>query len=154
MPSPSEHVATAVANTEARRELCAIAGEQAALRRVATLVAEATPPGDVFAAVAEEIGRLLPADIAVIVRYHGDGTITGVAGWTRTGQPLPLNDHLPMDGRGVTGSILKDGRPARCGSMAETGVGILYLTPNSVAGLSVMPTMSAAVTGSSTARPK
>jgi hypothetical protein len=35
-----------------------IAGEQAALRRVATLVALAVPPEEVFAAVAEEAGRL------------------------------------------------------------------------------------------------
>jgi signal transduction histidine kinase len=116
MPPPSELHATAVGNREACRDLCAIAVEQAALRRVATLVAEATPPAEVFAAVAGEIGRLLPADIAVIVRYHGDGTITGVASWTRSGQPLGLTDHLPLDGRGVTGSILKDGRPARCDS--------------------------------------
>jgi hypothetical protein len=39
-------------------------------------------------------------------------------------------------------------------AIAETAVGILYLTPNSVAGLSVMPTMSAAVTGSRIGRPK
>jgi len=42
-----------------------IAEEQAALRRVAVLVARAAPPGEVFAAVTEEVGRLLSADHAV-----------------------------------------------------------------------------------------
>jgi hypothetical protein len=35
-----------------------LAEEQAALRRVATLVARATPPEAVFAAVTEEVGHL------------------------------------------------------------------------------------------------
>ena len=43
-------------------ELRGFAEEQAALRRVATLVARAAPPEEVFAAVAEEAGRLLAAD--------------------------------------------------------------------------------------------
>ena len=45
-----------------------LAEEQAALRRVATLVAQATPPEEVFAAVAEEVGQLLAADFAILVR--------------------------------------------------------------------------------------
>ena len=38
--------------------------EQAALRRVATLVASGTPPDEVFAAVTSEIGRLVGAEYA------------------------------------------------------------------------------------------
>jgi hypothetical protein len=41
-----------------------IAGEQAALRRVATLVARAAAPEEVFAAITEEAGRLLGASYA------------------------------------------------------------------------------------------
>ena len=41
-----------------RARLGQLAEEQAALRRVATLVAQATPPEEVFAAVAEEVGQL------------------------------------------------------------------------------------------------
>src|SRR6185312_5218760 len=47
-------------------QLSQLAEEQAALRRVATLVAQATPPEAVFAAVAEEVGQLLPVDSAPI----------------------------------------------------------------------------------------
>jgi hypothetical protein len=46
-----------------------VTDEQAALRRVATLIARAAQPPAVFAAVAEEVGRLLPADHAFVVRY-------------------------------------------------------------------------------------
>jgi hypothetical protein len=37
-----------------------LAEEQTALRRVATLVAQASRPEKVFAAVAEEVGQVLP----------------------------------------------------------------------------------------------
>jgi GAF domain-containing protein len=62
----AELVATAIAKTQAREELRTLADEQAALRRVATLVAEAAPPPAVFAAVAEEVGRLLLADHTIM----------------------------------------------------------------------------------------
>ena len=55
----SELVATALSNAEARAEVRRLAHEQAALRRVATLVARESPPAEVFAAVAEEVARLL-----------------------------------------------------------------------------------------------
>jgi hypothetical protein len=56
LASFTELVATAIANTESRAALARLAEEQAALRRVATLVAQATPPEQVLAAVAEEVG--------------------------------------------------------------------------------------------------
>ena len=43
--------------------------EQAALRRVATLVAQEAPPSEVFSAVAEEVIRLLDVDDAALIRY-------------------------------------------------------------------------------------
>jgi GAF domain-containing protein len=48
-----------------------LAGAQAALRRVATLVARGAVPEEVFAAVTEEIGQLLPVDSAGMGRYEG-----------------------------------------------------------------------------------
>ena len=70
----TELVATAIADTQARAQLRRVANEQAALRRVATLVARAAAPPAVFAAVAEEIGRLIPTDAALVNRYNPDGT--------------------------------------------------------------------------------
>ena len=59
----TELVATAIANAESREELGALADEQAALRRVATLVAEDVAAGSVFRAVGEQVGHLLEADL-------------------------------------------------------------------------------------------
>jgi K+-sensing histidine kinase KdpD len=42
-------------------KLVRLAAEQAALQRVATLVAHATPADELFAATTEEVGRLLPS---------------------------------------------------------------------------------------------
>ena len=55
----TELLATAIARAEAREALARLADEQAALRRVATLVAEEKSPGEVFAKVAEEAGNVL-----------------------------------------------------------------------------------------------
>jgi len=69
-------VATAIANTQARTDLRGVAEEQAALRRVATLVAQGAAPEQVFAAVTEEMARLLPVDLGSMARYDPDGTLT------------------------------------------------------------------------------
>src|SRR5258705_413286 len=60
----TELVATAIANAESRAGLARLAQEQAALRRVATLVAPGAPPADLFAAVTDEAGRLVRTDSA------------------------------------------------------------------------------------------
>src|SRR3954447_22715653 len=67
----------AKASEQARGRL---AQEQAALRRVATLVARAERPEAVFAAVAEEVGVLLDVDGARVVRYVGNDEITQLDG--------------------------------------------------------------------------
>lgn len=55
-----------------------LADEQAALRRVATLVASGATPQEVFQTVAEETGRLLEARTAATVRFDPDcGLIVG-----------------------------------------------------------------------------
>ena len=64
----TELVATAIANTESRAALARLAEEQAALRRVATLVARGVPQEEVFTTVAEEVGRLFPFDSAGMYR--------------------------------------------------------------------------------------
>jgi len=59
-------------------EIGRLLDEQAALRRVATLVARGADRLGVFAAVTEEVGRLLGADLANLIRFEGNhGTIVG-----------------------------------------------------------------------------
>ena len=72
-------MATAIANAETRAEVERLAAEQAALRRVATLVAEGAAPSAVLDAVAAEMERALDADAAMLRRYEPDEEVTVVA---------------------------------------------------------------------------
>src|SRR6201999_4262757 len=74
-------MATALANVQARDELRGLVEEQAALRRVATMVARERPAEEVFACVAEEVTRLVHAEAAVAWRYGSDGYGTVVGNW-------------------------------------------------------------------------
>src|SRR6185369_3095329 len=69
----TELMATAIANSDARTEIERLAGEQAALRRVATLVAMSAETGEVFAAVAREISEVMHLPVAGVQRYEDDG---------------------------------------------------------------------------------
>ena len=81
----SELVGTAISNAQARAEVHRLAEEQAALRRVATLVARESPPAEVFTKVAEEVGLLLGAESAWMHFYEPDGSGTVVGTWGELG---------------------------------------------------------------------
>ncbi|WP_445186893.1 CHASE3 domain-containing protein [Pseudonocardia sp. Cha107L01] len=93
-------------------ELANLLEEQAALRRVATVVAEGTPPDKVFPAVNEEVARLLDVDGTRLMRYEADGTATIVASW---GEPtiVPAGTRIALDGRNIGSLVRSSGRPAR-----------------------------------------
>ena len=114
----TELVATAITNTQAREELTRLALEQAALRRVATLVAQGARPVDVFEAVSAEVARLVPADAAALTRYETDGTVTALGGWTRSGGYVYTGRRFALEGT-VSGLIFETGRPGRIDSYAE-----------------------------------
>jgi signal transduction histidine kinase len=94
----TELVATAVESAEAREELRRIAEEQAALRRVATLVARGEEPAAVFEAVTEEIRALFHADATALIRFesNGEATFLGGRGWSL--QRLPGTRFQPPPG--------------------------------------------------------
>ncbi len=102
-----------------------LADEQAALRRVATLVARGVPPEEVFAAVAEEVGRLLPVDLVGIARYDPDATLTYVASWGRAVDYFPVGSRWPLVGRSVATMVFETGRPVRVDSYADSASGPL-----------------------------
>ena len=93
-----------------------LADEQAALRRVATLVARGMPAAEIFAAVAEEAGRLLGADLAHMLRYEPDGTVTVVAAWSREGDHLPVGSRQTLEGQTASAMVARTCRPARIDS--------------------------------------
>jgi signal transduction histidine kinase len=111
----TELVATAIANAQARQELRGFADEQAALRRVATLVARAAAPEEVFAVVTSEVGRVLSADHASMSRYDPDGTATVVGSWSEPGAaiPFPVGLRLELGGWNTPTLVFETGRPAR-----------------------------------------
>ena len=128
----AELAGTAIANAQARVDLRGYADEQAALRRVATLVARGSAPEEVFAAVAEEIGRVLGADFTGLSRYDPDGMATAIGMWTSTDTPWPLaiGDRVELGGNNVTTLVRQTGQPARIadydsssGAFAKAGRG-------------------------------
>jgi signal transduction histidine kinase len=113
----TELLATAIANAESRAGLARLGEEQAALRRVATLVASGVSPREVFASVAEEVGRLLGTDLAAMARYEFDDTVTVLATWAAAGDhggahPL-VPGPWPLDGEDLASAIWRTGRPVR-----------------------------------------
>jgi len=109
----TELVAAAISSIETREQLARLADEQAALRRVATLVARGAPPADVFDAVAAELGRLLDAASSGLIRFEDENTATLVAGWGRLGEVVATGAQLPIGGVNVITKIARSGRPAR-----------------------------------------
>ena len=106
-------VATAIANAQARDDLRRLAEEQAALRRVATLVARGVPSTLVFESVAEEVGRLLGADAATFSRFESDGTATSISSWARSGEAFPVGMRYEIVPGIVAHEIAETTRPAR-----------------------------------------
>ncbi|TCC49574.1 GAF domain-containing protein [Kribbella pittospori] len=90
--------------------------EQSALRRVATLVAESDSPVAVFEAVTREVGLLCGADLARMERYEADGTVTGVAAWSKVLARLTVGTRIELDGLSVAREARQTGRPVRLDS--------------------------------------
>ena len=111
----AELVATGIANADARADVERLADEQAALRRVATLVAEGVTPRDLFGAVAHEVAALLGTGLAGMIRYDSDGgTATPVATWAASGQSEVVSQLALLTGAGQLARTIADsGRPAR-----------------------------------------
>ena len=112
---------------ESEQEVRHLAQEQAALRRVATLVAMESAPEKVFASVTEEIGKLLRLDLAALLRYETDGSATTIAGWSRDGRNLPVGSRWRLAPGTVAARVWTTGHAQRLddytsarGPLAET----------------------------------
>ena len=100
-------------------ELRHVADEQAALRRVATLVGQASSASEVFETVTREIGLLFGADLARMERYEPDGTVTGVAAWSKeAGDQLAIGTRFAVQGPSIASLVLERRGPARVDSFA------------------------------------
>ena len=105
------------------------ADEQAALRRVATLVAAGTGPPEVFSAVADELGQLIGVEATFVSRVDGpprapaaapsgkpaepEGYVTVVGSYGRIRDEVPVGFRVKLSPGMVTTIALRTGRPAR-----------------------------------------
>ncbi len=99
-----------------RDELHRVADEQAALRRVATLVALGVPPPEVFGAVASETGHMLGAKGSVVARFEPDGTACVAGAWDRPdapGRPTSLARRWTPSESSLGGRVKRAGTPVR-----------------------------------------
>ena len=117
----TELMATAIANTEARAKVERLAAEQAALRRVATMVARGRAAEEVFAKVAEEVALLLGLEVAAVRRFEPDGWGTIVGSWGDAGDAYRVGARLKQEGESVTTVVLRTGRPARFDDYERAG---------------------------------
>ena len=109
----TELAATAIANSDSRGAIARLADEQAALRRVATLVARDAASTEVFEAVATEVGKLLDADVTVVGRYDGDGSATAIGSWSASPGGVPVGTRSAIGGHNVLTIVAETGKPAR-----------------------------------------
>jgi PAS domain S-box-containing protein len=115
---PEETAIYAVARdvTESRRA----AEEQAALRRVATLVARGVAPELVFSAVAEEVGRVLPdVELTLVARYTPDQSVEFVGGWSSVGEADWVGTNVRIGGQNVSTAVFESEQPARVDRLHE-----------------------------------
>jgi signal transduction histidine kinase len=105
-----------VAVSKLTGKLAHLGAEQAAFRRVAILVARMVPEQELFAAAAEEAGRLTGADYVCLGR-HETGDIVRVAGWARTPGDVRISDRLPLF-RSVTRAVSRADHWARLDDVA------------------------------------
>jgi signal transduction histidine kinase len=104
-------VGIAIANAESRQRPRRLAAEQAALRRVATLVAEGADPAAVFSAVAEEVARILDVSAVSVVRFESPDASVVVASHNNPG--FPVGSRWPLDGPSLNAMVFRTGLPAR-----------------------------------------
>jgi signal transduction histidine kinase len=98
---------------QAESELRRLAGDQAALRRVATLVARGVSPAEVFSAVAEEGERLLDAEATTIGRLAPDETMIIVASSGTASDELPVGSRVKLESELALTKVVRTGRAAR-----------------------------------------
>jgi len=101
--------------------------QEAALRRVATLVAQGVSPESVFGAVTDEVGQLLNVDHAAMARYEPDGMASPVAVWNAAERPGDPGPRFTLIGRKAVDQPCEVGGPFRVArSAASSGFSTAY----------------------------
>jgi signal transduction histidine kinase len=123
-----------------------LADEQAALRRVATMVAAGAEPAEIFASATEEIGRLFGADSAGMVRYDAESHTAEMVGRWESGNRhvFDVGTVVSLSDDTTIARVYREQRPLRLhwadvpGSLAEgmraAGFTMTVAAPIEVAG--------------------
>jgi PucR C-terminal helix-turn-helix domain/GAF domain len=118
-----EHLEDVALYAEYRR----LVAEQAALRRLATLVARGVEPSEVFDAVTKEMCRCVPAEGAGLWRYETSDEITMVAATyhpAAESMKWPVGARTPTAGNTLASMVQRTGGPARMDTY-ENAAGVL-----------------------------
>jgi signal transduction histidine kinase len=100
-----------------RDEIRVLADQHAALRRVATLVARAVAPSEVFSAVTRELAFCVGVPHATLCRYEPDGSSTLVAIHDENAKAiLPVGTRLAFEGENIVAAVFRTGRVVRLDS--------------------------------------
>jgi signal transduction histidine kinase len=113
----AELAAVAIAGAQSREDLRELVEEQAALRRVAVLVARGASPETLFDAVATEACRLLGGHFTPLLRYDADGTavIVAMGGAERVAHVMAVGMRLAREGDGMVQRVQRTARATRVG---------------------------------------
>ncbi|MEA2429784.1 MAG: hypothetical protein QOF65_437 [Thermoleophilaceae bacterium] len=98
---------------QAETEVERLADEQAALRRVATLVAREAPQAEIFTGIAQEIGQLLGAEEIRMLRYDEDRSALVVASWGEAEDVTPLGSRVELGGENAATRVYRTRQPVR-----------------------------------------
>ena len=110
----TELLATAIENAESREALERVAEEQAALQRVATLVAQGVRPFEIFSEVSEEVGHLFETNTAAVIRFEHDGPASVFVGGSKNVQGvIPIGTRWQLDDALASAEVYRTGRSAR-----------------------------------------
>jgi signal transduction histidine kinase len=115
LASFAELVATAIANAESHAALTRLIEEQAALRRVATLVAQGVPPAEIFSAVSDEVARLFGVRAGVL-RFEQDGSGIVFVGVSKS-LDLRVGTRWEFQAGMASAEVYRTGRSARVDTM-------------------------------------
>jgi PAS domain S-box-containing protein len=142
-------------------EVSALAEQQAALRRVATLVARGVDPAQVYPAAVSELSRGLGVDNVALLRYEsGEALVLLAARDESERTKMSIGERIPLDGDNVAALIVASGAPSRIddfdGAEGETAERIRRLGLRSAVGAPIIidgKIWGALVIGSSQAVP-
>jgi len=102
-----------LANSRIQADMEQLIAEQAALLRVAELVARESAAEDVFHAVAEQLGRVTHVSGTQVLRFDDDEMATSVGSWGPVDSGIKVGHQLSTRGNSVTGQVRATGLPAR-----------------------------------------